>query len=69
MTKAVQAVEVSTCCTLLYSECDLEVAQMKLCSLIQKLILYKFKLGHNTRWKQPKTLVVQKVKMQLIAVW
>ena len=38
-----------TCCALLLSLCDLKAAQMnEQCSLIQILMLYKFKMGHNS---------------------
>ena len=37
-----------TCCALLHLVCDLKAAQMNMqYSLIQELMLYKFKLGHN----------------------
>ena len=36
-------------CALLHSLCDLKVEQMNMkCNLIQKFILYKFQLVHNT---------------------
>ena len=52
VTEAVQAVE-GTCYSvltqaLLHSMCDLKIAQMNLkYSLIQELLPYEFKLGHN----------------------
>ena len=56
MTEAVQdavgsivVVGALTCCALLHSICDLKATQMNVPhSLIQKLMLYKFKLGQNT---------------------
>ena len=37
-----------TCCEMLHTMCDLKVTQMKMQrSLIQEVMFYKFKLGHN----------------------
>ena len=40
-------VGVLICCVLLHSMCDLKTARMNTHQLIQKLMLYKFELGHN----------------------
>ena len=49
MIDSMMVVGVLTCCTLLHSVYDLKAIQMNVQhSLIQKIILYKFELGHNT---------------------
>ena len=46
---SIETIDVLTCCALFHSVCDLKVAQMNVqCSLIWELVLYKFRLGHNT---------------------
>ena len=46
---SIMVVGVLTSCALLYCVCDLKAAQMNMdCCLIWKLMLYKFKLDHNT---------------------
>ena len=59
-----------TNCALIHSVSDLKATQMnEQCSLIQKLRIYTFTLGHNAaeaKKKKKKTFVVRKVKMLLI---
>ena len=96
VSKAVEAME-HICCdwlyhgswythTLLLSMCDLKVTQMNVkCSLIQKLMLYNFVLGHNSieatkniccvierwkcNWSQHSNLMVQEISLGLQELW
>ena len=50
--------------TLLYFEWDLKAIQMNVQhSLIYKLMLYEFELGHNAAMEATKTFAVQKMNM------
>ena len=57
-----------THCALLHPWCDLKATLINMQhSLIQELILYEFKLGHNTI-EATKIFLVQKVRVPLITV-
>ena len=61
-------VGVLTHCALLHSMHDLKAAQVYVYqSLIQKLMLHEFKLGHNTT-EATKNICCVKVKVRLITV-
>ena len=63
MVDSIVVVDVQTYWALFQSECDLKATEMNMQhSLIQELILYKFKLGHYAT-KEPKVFVQ---KMHLI---
>ncbi len=49
MVGSIMVVGVLTCCALLQLVYDLKALQMNMqCSLIQKFLLNKFEMGHNT---------------------
>ena len=68
MVGSIVVISVLKHCVLLYLRRNLKAAQKNVQhNLIWEVMLHEFKLG-IIRWKQPKTFVMQKMKMELIFI-